>query len=71
MSSTTGYVLGVGQVVQILALSVLLLGQFPLQTDDTALVVAAAAFVVSFGTFVVLYQLQNALFEDGTAEWRN
>ncbi|AHG02252.1 hypothetical protein HALLA_20335 (plasmid) [Halostagnicola larsenii XH-48] len=66
---TTGYILGIGQVIQLLSFPLLVMGQFLLQTDDLSLVIASAALVLAVGNFVVLYQLQQALFENGTTEW--
>lgn len=71
VSPTVGYMLAAGQTLQLLTVMVLLLGQFLLRTDDVALVFATAALVLGFGNFVVLYQLQTALFEDGTSEWKH
>jgi len=71
ISSSVGYVLAAGQTLQVLTMMVLLLGTFLLQTDDNTLVIATAALVMSIGNFVVLYQLQTALFEDGTSEWKH
>ena len=69
VTKTTGYILGIGQVIQVLSFPLLVMGQFLLQTDDLSLVIASAALVLAVGNFVVLYQLQQALFENGTREW--
>lgn len=69
VTKTIGYILGIGQVIQLLSFPLLVMGQFLLQTDDLSLVIASAALVLAIGNFVVLYQLQQALFEDGTREW--
>ncbi|WP_324666285.1 hypothetical protein [Haloarcula sediminis] len=71
ISSTTGYLLGIGQIIQALAVPVAVFGQFFLQTEQIDLVVATAAVVLSVGNYIVLYQLQSALFKHGTSEWRN
>jgi hypothetical protein len=71
VDALTGYLLGIGQVIQTRSMPVLLFASYFLGGDDTALVVATAAFLLSAGNFVVLHSLQGALFEDGTRAWRN
>jgi hypothetical protein len=70
VDALAGYLLGIGQVIQTLSLPALLFATYFLGTDDTALVVATAALVLSAGNFVVLHSLQRVLFEDGTRAWR-
>jgi hypothetical protein len=70
VDALAGYLLGIGQVIQTLSLPALLFASYVLGGDDTALVVATAALLLSAGNFVVLHGLQRALFEDGTRAWR-